>query len=775
MYETGKLNRSKNSDDIFRVVISSFLKQLIAAVGGFFSSCASFDGLAPFGIALSAAVVPELIPACVLGCTAGYFYIYGMTVLTLRYIAAAAIAGIFSYLLKRSFKPKFHRYFSSVSSFFSVFATGLILSMSVTVSADEILLYGAEGAAAGATSWFFDRFVNIGTVKKRASQLSGSETAAVLAVFCVLLLSLGSFPISFFSLSVIVGAYAVLVASAFGGEKYGSLTGICAGVVLGFSQSTAFVTGGIALGGLLSGIFSKKNRFIASVIFILSVAVTAFSADDAAIAAYIIYDVGIAAMLFIVTPKKLKKLYVEIFSLSDNGAFLHGQRKMMKTRLKTASDGMNEVSSVVKAVGGIYRRRTIPKKENAYAETCNRVCKKCENYNSCWNTNNSETSDFFEKICEALKHNSGSQDRKIPEKFLNICPDSEKVIASMAAELEKYRNAMREAAKTGETVNIVSDQFKCIADVFSELSAGMDGEDEYDANMSEMLSDYIVNELEIPTLSCGVFRSINGNIYCEISFPDKMKPDTQLINEAVSELTDIKFEKPVTLRLEDGTTNLTMCQKTKYRVENGARQISSDGGKWCGDTFDSFYDGKGKYYMILSDGMGTGKKAAADSVMCCSLCSSLLRSGFPADAILRMINSAMLVRSGEESLATLDIAVLDLYEGNVCFYKAGASFSVAMRHLKMLKIEKPSLPVGILREIAFEKIELNLRDGDVFVLMSDGVPNSAVSVWRDILKSASEYDGEELADKLAKTAHLNSENEAPDDITVMTATVLINE
>lgn len=772
MYETGKLNKIKENDDIIKIAMISFLRQALAAIVGFFASCASFDGLAPFGVALASAILPEFIPACILGCAGGYFYIYGVTVLTLRYIAASAAGGIISYLFKRSFKPKFYRYFSAVSSFFSVFATGLILSMSVTVAADEIILYAAEGSAAGVSAWFFDRFVNIGTGKKRASQLTGSETAAVLAVFCVILLSLGSFPVSVFSLAVIFGAYAVLVASTFGGDKYGALIGISAGVVLGFSQSTAFVTGGMALGGLLSGIFSRKNRFTASVIFILSVALTAFAAEDSASAAYIIYDVGIASMLFIVTPKKLKKVYLKIFSLYDDGAFLAGQRSVMKMRLKTASDGMREVASAVKAVGGIYRRRTIPKKDTVYSNVCGRVCKNCDNYDSCWSKNYSLTYKLFENTCEALKNNT---DRNIPEKFMNTCVAPERVMNALSAEIEKYRNAMREAAKTGETVNIVSDQFSSVSDVFYELSLTMDGDDEYDPNLSELVSGYIRNDLGLFLISCGIFRNVNGHIYCEISFSHSEKIETEVIREHISELLDIKFEKPVNLCLEDGTVNITMCQKTKYRVENGARQISSDGSNWCGDTVDSFYDGKGKYYMILSDGMGTGKKAAADSVMCCSLCSSLLRAGFPADAILKMINSAMLVRSGEESLATLDIAVIDLYDGKVCFYKAGASFSVAMKHLKMLKIEKPSLPVGILREIVFEKVELNLRDADAVVLMSDGVPNEAVSVWREILKSASEYDGDELADKLAKTAHLNSPKDSPDDITVMTATILINE
>lgn len=766
MYETEKLNDVNNKEELLKTLMYSFIKQATAAICGFFASCASFDGLAPFGVALSASIFPELIPACVLGCAAGYICIYGLTVLTLRYIAASAVGGIFAYLLKRSFKSKFHCYFSAVSGFFSVFVTGLILSISVTVSADEIVLYGAEAGAAGIVAWLFDKFVNISSGKKRASMLTGVDTTAVLTVFAILLLSLNSFPIYIFSLSVIVGSYAVLVSASYGGEKYGALTGICAGVILGFSQSASFVTGGVALGGLLTGIFGKKNRFISSVIFILSVAVTAFSASDGQTAAYIIYDVGISAIIFILTPKRLKKLYLQIFSFSDDTFNLYSQRKNLKMRLKTASDGMNEISSAVKAVGGIYRRRSLPKKEKIFEKVEESICKTCEKYNNCPKRN-----EYFDDVIGVLKTDKGENDKS---DFYNYCIFPDKVISALSCENEKYKNTMRESAKTGETVNIVSDQFGSISDILSVMSFDID-EEEYLSDLSEITEKHIVNNLGYKCYSCALFSCVQGYVYCEISFPSNMRIDVQKTADSISELLNIKFEKPIIMRLGDGTINFTMCQKTKYRVENGAKQISSDGGKWCGDTFDSFYDGKGRFFMILSDGMGTGKKAAADSVMCCSLVTSLLRSGFPIDAILKVINSAMLVRSGEESLATLDIAVLNLYNGNVEFYKAGASFSVAMKHLKMLKIEKPSLPVGILREISFEKIELNLKNGDVFVLMSDGVPNEVVPVWREILKNAADYDGNELSDKLVKSAYMNSKKDSPDDITVMTAALLINE
>ena len=101
--------------------------------------------------------------------------------------------------------------------------------------------------------------------------------------------------------------------------------------------------------------------------------------------------------------------------------------------------------------------------------------------------------------------------------------------------------------------------------------------------------------------------------------------------------------------------------------------------------------------------------------------------------------------------------------------------SVAMRKFRLLKIEKPSLPVGILGDVSFERIVLSLHDSDVLILMSDGVSENAISVWKELLKDATDFEGDELAQKLVKIAGMNSENENADDITVMTAVVSVKQ
>lgn len=773
--QNAKIKNIKDSDEIIRYVAQAFLKQLIAGFAGLLFASASFEEISPFGISFVAGVFPEYIPVAVFGTALGYFHVYGMTVMTLRYIASSAVAGILSYVLKRNIKSRYHKYFSAVAGFFPLLSTGIIMSLSVTLSANELIIYTAEGAIGSVIAWFIDKFLSIPPSKRYISRFSGEETACVFVVFGVLLLSLNSFPLYIFSPSVIVGAYAVLVSASFGGDKFGAISGIIAGVILGLGSPNGFLTGGMALGGLLCGFFGRQNRFISSVIFLITVSATAFVADDWVLASYVIYDVGIASFAFMFTPKKTAKIYRNFFAFSNEGAFMSGQQGVLKMRLKTASEGMKDVTSSVKAVAGIYRRRSAPKESDIYDNVCNQICKNCRNCDVCWNGNYDETRNWFLHITDALKHGNELTDTELPHRFFNICLYPEKVVKALFYEVECYRDAMREMAKTGETVNIVSDQFSSVSELLDSFTESMEYDEAYDAEKSSRVFDVLSNDLKLNILSCGVFRDSDDHIFCELSFSADEKHENKKISHSISEILGISFEKPVVRKTSDGVFSYSICERTKYTVETGGYQISSDGGKWCGDTFDSFYDGKGRFFMVLSDGMGTGKKAAADSVMCCSLASLLLKAGYPVNSILKMINSAMLVRSGEESLATLDIAVLNLYNGNVEFYKAGAAASIAMKHMKLLKIEKPSLPVGILGNVKFEKIEIKLGDGDSFVLMSDGVSENAVSMWREILKDAADYNGKELADKLAKTAHMNAEGDNADDITVVTAAVKINE
>ena len=71
-------------------------------------------------------------------------------------------------------------------------------------------------------------------------------------------------------------------------------------------------------------------------------------------------------------------------------------------------------------------------------------------------------------------------------------------------------------------------------------------------------------------------------------------------------------------------------------------------------------------------GMGTGGRAAVDGNMAASVMTRLLRAGLSADSCLQIVNSALMVKSEDESLSTVDVTSVDLYTGKTTFKKAGA-------------------------------------------------------------------------------------------------------
>ena len=146
-----------------------------------------------------------------------------------------------------------------------------------------------------------------------------------------------------------------------------------------------------------------------------------------------------------------------------------------------------------------------------------------------------------------------------------------------------------------------------------------------------------------------------------------------------------------------------------------------------------------------------------------------MQAGFGADSVLRMVNSALMVKSGDESLATLDIASIDLFSGRMESLKAGAAVSLLKGGGRVSRIERSSLPVGILRDIAFERSVDTLADGDILLLLSDGITAEGVGWAEEMLRDYDprEKDLNRLAEDMVIEARRRQAGEREDDVTVL--------
>ena len=165
--------------------------------------------------------------------------------------------------------------------------------------------------------------------------------------------------------------------------------------------------------------------------------------------------------------------------------------------------------------------------------------------------------------------------------------------------------------------------------------------------------------------------------------------------------------------------------------------------------------------------MGSGGGAAVDSTMAAALITRLLESGMSYESALHLVNSALAVKSGEESLATVDGARIDLYTGQMSLFKAGAAPTVVVRDGRGLEIDSNSLPAGILSPIRFERSDISLGLGDFVILLSDGATTQGSGWIARMAEEEKPRDLNEFCKKIATTARLRRNDGREDDITVL--------
>ena len=145
---------------------------------------------------------------------------------------------------------------------------------------------------------------------------------------------------------------------------------------------------------------------------------------------------------------------------------------------------------------------------------------------------------------------------------------------------------------------------------------------------------------------------------------------------------------------------IALAEMPQFQVSPRRRPAHCTGERARGGRFQETTDGGELVCGVLSDGMGAAARRGGRGD---GLRSDPPDSGrFLPGKRAEMVNSALLVKSGDESLSTLDIVELDLFTGRI-EPKAGAAPSLLCSMGEPSRIDLFFLPVGILRDIAAER------------------------------------------------------------------------
>lgn len=159
----------------------------------------------------------------------------------------------------------------------------------------------------------------------------------------------------------------------------------------------------------------------------------------------------------------------------------------------------------------------------------------------------------------------------------------------------------------------------------------------------------------------------------------------------------------------------------QLQVETGWAQLARPDEPLCGDSLAAVPLDAHRFLLVVSDGMGAGVNAGRESRIVTRMLEQLLSGGVPLDVAAGAVNTALYMRGGEESAATIDLALIDLELGVVEFLKAGAPPSFIKRGRNVEQIRSLCWPAGILDNLEPVVLRREVQPGDLLVMVTDGV------------------------------------------------------
>ncbi len=232
--------------------------------------------------------------------------------------------------------------------------------------------------------------------------------------------------------------------------------------------------------------------------------------------------------------------------------------------------------------------------------------------------------------------------------------------------------------------------------------------------------------------------------------------------------------------LSDVTDIYIFEEETTLGIFTGVAKAVKESEAMSGDNY-SFTDvGNGRFVCAISDGMGSGEKACEDSGMVVDLLEKLLEAGFERHTAIQMINGALIACDEEQNMSTLDMCEIDLRTGNCTFLKVGASISFLKRKNMVEIIKGDSLPLGIFHQMELNEKQVQLRDGDYIIMISDGIEEAfqdeeAPYILQEFIEKIELENPREIANQILQYVIRACGGKIRDDMTVIAAGVWNNE
>lgn len=227
-------------------------------------------------------------------------------------------------------------------------------------------------------------------------------------------------------------------------------------------------------------------------------------------------------------------------------------------------------------------------------------------------------------------------------------------------------------------------------------------------------------------------------------------------------------------------SRFSFVEEGQYMLTTGVVRKNRQGESLCGDNFSVSKVDVQKAVLMLSDGMGSGESAYLKSEQVVELLEQLLSAGFTRELAIELLNSFISFLAEGSISSTLDLVMIDLYTGMADFIKLGASTTFIKRKDRVECIRSTSLPVGVLEQVEFDTCARRLYDGDIIIMVSDGVLDSIIfenkeTYMADLIASVDTNNVQTMAERIMEDMEKMQRGCMRDDSTVLVTGVWENK
>lgn len=724
---------------------------------------ASVLGMLPFGVAFFASCFDKSIA-----------YL-GITVLAIATMTSVGNALLTKYIIASLLYWIYTRFTDRES----VLLDSVVVGASVLIGGLAFLIYGyvgfydvlmlfVESMVASIMFVVFKKSKDLLVNRRKRKQVAQDELISVALSLGVVITGFSgiNFPYGI-SIADIASVYAVLCIALYGGISAAGSGGLCIGFMSAMSSSSSIISMGIfGMSALMGNLLKSLGRVGVALGFLGGSAVALLYSGNSTTLPVSIVETAVGAVLFVITPGKLqngiKSFFGTSLSLETIGTDVR-VKEYLSMRLEKIASALRSLEQSFKDASQ-KRLKTYKKDVSTLLdEVSHRVCENCPNAVKCWQKDFTKTYRSIMALLHTIEEKGILEYSNLPSSLLESCIKDDLMVLEFCHVYELYKKGLIHTNKSVTGRNLVAMQYEEMAQMMEEMSDSIYSGFCFREDMEEML----VAELDkegISSYEISVVENSGGKneVYLGVS----NGVDIGKI-EGILENT---LEVPMAYENESINGLMKFTSRAKFTADVAIKQICRDYSEASGDSIDNFITEDYKQYIILSDGMGSGKRAMNESRITLKLLKEFLQSGFGIKSSVAMVNSSFCLKLDYECFATVDLLCIDLMSGVCEFYKIGAAESIIRHGDNVETVFAPSLPIGMPDGITLYGQTKRLGDGDVVLMLSDGISEAGFGTVRtDWLKNEitlSYKTMEELAENVLKNAVKKSHDAVIDDMTV---------